>query len=203
MLNLFFNMDFSAVPASTIGGAILVPFILISIITIIFVGIKRKLGAVGILFNIFFALYIFTLIEILFFSIPVNPSEIVAAREFSHPQMNLIPLRDILSEPLPIIIRNLVGNIIIFIPLGFFLPILIHRARKIKAAAIIVVVSALVVELIQFIGSFVIFQLNWKIVDIDDVLMNIIGGMIGIVAYYIFNQYFKLNPEAKSEPNQH
>lgn len=76
----------------------------------------------------------------------------------------------------PIMIRyaaiNLVGNIVVFIPLGLFLPGLFPKQRRfwrflLTVAALIVVVE--VVQLLTFLGS----------CDVDDLILNVVGASIG------------------------
>jgi len=190
MLNLLFNIDFSGTPASSINGSTLIPFIIICLVLVVRAGIKRKWSSAKIVFLASFSLYLFTLIEIFFFSIPFIPHEIVEARQYSQPRMNLVPFVDMLSQPKSIIFRNLIGNIFIFIPLGFFIPALINATVVWKRAIALIICSALGVEIIQFIGSFIIFKISWKIVDVDDVIMNILGGIIGLATYLIIEKLF-------------
>ena len=198
MLNFLFHLDFSATPASSINGSILVPFIIICLGLIIRVGLQRSWGATNIVFISSFAIYLFALVEILFFSIPIIPHEIVDARQFSHPRMNLVPFVDILSQPKSIAFRNLFGNIAIFIPLGFFIPALTETKNNYTRAMMIIISSALAVEVIQYIGSFVLFKIDWKVVDIDDVIMNIFGGMLGLATYLITSKLLMTRKKQKS-----
>jgi glycopeptide antibiotics resistance protein len=70
------------------------------------------------------------------------------------------------------LIKNLLGNIVLFIPLGIFIPILNKKFFKIKLFVISTAAILLSVELIQMltkVGSF----------DIDDIILNTVGAMIG------------------------
>lgn len=185
MLNLLFGLDFSALPASSVNGVVLIPFMLVSVCIVIAVGLKKHWGLLRTVFVISFVVYLSVLVEVLFFSIPIIPSEIVAAREYSHPRMNLVPFRDILSASPMLIARNLAGNLLLFVPLGFFLPILMTGPKAIKQSIAIVIALSIATEAIQYIGSFLVFQLNWKVVDIDDLILNMAGGFIGIAVYLI------------------
>jgi glycopeptide antibiotics resistance protein len=73
-------------------------------------------------------------------------------------------------------VTNLAGNILAFMPLGFFLPLLFTRCIKFRYTILFVFLTTLGVECLQFIsrvGSF----------DIDDIILNTIGGALG---YSIF-----------------
>ena len=85
--------------------------------------------------------------------------------------------------------RNIVGNIIMFIPFGFFTSYYLKLERKSFIFAITLIISV-VIELIQLkIG---------RAFDIDDILLNIIGSMIGYFMYRIVDKLFgKLSDNLK------
>lgn len=67
---------------------------------------------------------------------------------------------------------NLIGNVIMFIPLGFLLAALWPRLRKVRKIVAVTFLIIFLVELTQMltlVGSF----------DTDDLILNIIGSMLG------------------------
>ncbi len=75
-----------------------------------------------------------------------------------------------------IIIVNLLGNLLIFTPMGFLLPLLSKKFRKAWVIICLGFFASLAVETIQFIftvGS----------ADIDDLILNTIGAWLGYIAY--------------------
>ena len=66
---------------------------------------------------------------------------------------------------------NLLGNIAIFIPLGFYITIFTQGKTIWKNTVLILFVSVFV-EIIQFTFKF-------GIGDVDDVILNTVGGLIG------------------------
>lgn len=77
--------------------------------------------------------------------------------------------------------RNIVGNIIMFIPFGFFTSYYLKLERKSFIFFLSIIISV-VIELIQLkIG---------RAFDIDDILLNIIGSMIGYFLYRIIDKIF-------------
>ena len=67
---------------------------------------------------------------------------------------------------------NLVGNVVMFIPLGYLLPGVYKRAQNFFAMLLYTVVVIVLIETIQYItglGS----------CDIDDLILNVPGVMIG------------------------
>lgn len=79
-------------------------------------------------------------------------------------------------------IINLLGNIIGFIPFGILLPLLLKQARAFKKFFFYAISSIVLIELIQLLtlrGSF----------DIDDLILNMLGSLIG----YMINYFTKLS----------
>ncbi len=73
---------------------------------------------------------------------------------------------------------NVVGNVVAFMPCGFFLPIVSRRSRRWYNTLLISAGFSLCVELLQLVskvGSF----------DVDDILLNTAGGILGYVIYRI------------------
>ncbi len=73
---------------------------------------------------------------------------------------------------------NLVGNVVVLMPIGFLLP-LVFRGMTWKASLILSVVTALLIE-----GMQVVFQVG--IFDIDDVILNALGVMLGYAVFILF-----------------
>lgn len=76
---------------------------------------------------------------------------------------------------------NFFGNIFAFMPLGFFSSLLFKRLRFIGIIFLLCMLGSIMIEMLQFtyrVGS----------LDIDDVILNTIGGTIG---YIVFRGYQK------------
>ncbi|WP_258166497.1 VanZ family protein [Paenibacillus sp. PCH8] len=76
-------------------------------------------------------------------------------------------------------VKNLFGNIVLFIPLGIWMPWLFRKCRRFLSFTSIVVMVLLAVEVTQLIarvGSF----------DVDDIILNTIGAWIGYAGYQLF-----------------
>ncbi|SFJ79037.1 VanZ like family protein [Paenibacillus sp. UNC496MF] len=72
---------------------------------------------------------------------------------------------------------NLFGNVLLFVPLGFLLPILFRRVRRLSAMLTLSLICSLAIELAQLatrLGQF----------DVDDLLLNALGGLIGFAAWF-------------------
>lgn len=81
------------------------------------------------------------------------------------------------------IMGEIIPNIMIFIPLGIFTPIVFKRTRKVYVTALAAFAVTFSVEFFQyFIG---------RSSDIDDLIANLSGGIIGYGIYKIFSYLFK------------
>lgn len=102
-----------------------------------------------------------------------------SGREFIR-SVNLIPfytISDYLSGAQnPVIAAsNILGNILIFLPLGIYLQLLMKN-KQIKTSAAVILLASVFIELLQYI-----FGLG--AMDIDDVILNCVGGISGILIY--------------------
>ena len=97
--------------------------------------------------------------------------------------LNLVPFRviknymRIFTRPanrvfLPYAIKNFLGNILLFIPLGFFPPVLNPRLRKFWKTLLLVLGIMVTVEVLQML-------LLVGTCDVDDVILNAFGASIG------------------------
>jgi glycopeptide antibiotics resistance protein len=90
--------------------------------------------------------------------------------------LNLTPFKEIIRYPITSIqfIYNVIGNIVLFLPFGFFISDFI-KAKKTYQILIISALISLTAELIQFkIG---------RAFDIDDIILNVTGAIIGFLCY--------------------
>lgn len=74
--------------------------------------------------------------------------------------------------------ENLIGNIVMFIPFGIFLPLLFRK--KLVQVALIAAASSCLIETIQYLNMSLGY---YRYVDIDDVILNTFGAIIG---YWIY-----------------
>ena len=79
-------------------------------------------------------------------------------------------------------LRNNLGNIALFLPLGILLPLLFRRIHSLKRVVLTAALVSLSIETIQFFSAF--FG-NSRAVDIDDVLLNTLGACIGFGIYAV------------------
>ncbi len=116
--------------------------------------------------------------------------QIVTVQDINGPAdgNNFIPFTEIFRYKLggKLFVRNIVGNVLMFIPYGFFSTMYTDN-KKLKVSFILITLAALSIETTQLsIG---------RIFDVDDILLNIGGGLIG---YYL---YMSLDKVGNIKPN--
>ena len=80
-------------------------------------------------------------------------------------------------------LKNLLGNIIPFIPFGFLLPIAYKKFSSAISVFCVGLASILLIELFQFftkLGSF----------DVDDIILNMIGIVCGYLMFLVMKRIF-------------
>ena len=111
---------------------------------------------------------------------------------YFHTHFNPVPLRTIrrfsrlLRPPvrpflLRIALRNLLGNIVLFIPLGYFLPTLNSSLRKFYLTFLAVTIIITTIELTQLV-----FMVGTC--DIDDLILNLLGASLGYGLFRLTNR---------------
>lgn len=100
---------------------------------------------------------------------------------------NLIPFRSMSAQIERITqwwaLKNLLGNIIPFIPFGFLLPVTYKKFSSAISVFVIGLASILVIEIFQFftkLGSF----------DVDDIILNMTGIVCGYVIFLVIYRLF-------------
>jgi len=79
-------------------------------------------------------------------------------------------------------LKNLLGNIIPFIPFGFLLPITYKKFSSTIKVLSTGLASILLIEIFQFftkLGSF----------DVDDIILNMIGIVCGYLMFLVINRF--------------
>jgi glycopeptide antibiotics resistance protein len=76
---------------------------------------------------------------------------------------------------------NFFGNILMFMPMGLFLPLL-YKKRFVKML-VVAALSSCCIEFIQYLNMYIGY---YRYVDIDDVILNTSGAIIGFWLYKVF-----------------
>lgn len=145
-------------------------------------------------FRFILAVYLLILFYFLFFAELMGRE--VIDRDYSY---NLSLLKEInrflvYSERLGsrAVFLNIYGNIIGFIPFGFLIPVSFKRGKGLILMTLLTFTASLVIETVQLVfrvGSF----------DVDDILLNTIGGVIGYLFYLLVRTIIRIGKGRHSE----
>lgn len=95
-----------------------------------------------------------------------------------------------------IFLRQLVGNILSFVPVTFLCAAAYPRFRRLGASTLLALGCSVGIELIQF-GLNLVTQIQGRAVSINDVLLNTLGGILGFacwrVAEFLLHRVVKLD----------
>ncbi len=101
--------------------------------------------------------------------------------------VNLVPFTEIMRYKVGThaFYMNVVGNILIFLPFGYFVSSYV-KASKISHILFISLLTSFTIEFIQhYIG---------RSFDIDDILLNVVGSILGFLLYIAINAIEKHLP---------
>lgn len=150
------------------------PMLIISIVIMVSFRIcylvtnKQKIVLYKELCMLIFGVYILCLFQVVTFQDDVSWSS-----------NNFIPFREILRYDITsrLFIKNVLGNMIMFLPFGFFVSFYL-KSEKIYLPVILTLIASISIELVQLsIG---------RVFDVDDIILNLLGGIIGYFIYSIF-----------------
>ena len=129
--------------------------------------------------NIYMILYILCLISILFL---VGRPPIRISTSWYIPEPT--PFKTIISQlkygSINEIIRNIIGNLCLFIPLPFLLILKDNKYKNILRQTVIILPSILMTETLQMITNVGVF-------DIDDIILNYLGVLLFVIIMNIVN----------------
>lgn len=135
---------------------------------------------------VLFALYCFVMLRLLFDRAGYDPA-LPYAQQLKY---NIVPFQTI-TRFLKVLLRggslgskthaiiNLFGNVIMFIPLGFCLPIVrprLNRFWKVILSTAVIITLVELTQLLTLVGS----------CDTDDLILNVLGSAMGYGFYRLF-----------------
>ncbi|WP_270182651.1 VanZ family protein [Alkalihalobacillus sp. CinArs1] len=83
-----------------------------------------------------------------------------------------------------LIIKNIIGNVLLFMPLGFLVPLVHRKCRSVIVITLIGLLISTSIELLQYLAA-------QRIFDIDDILLNGFGAVVGYGVYKICFFFYK------------
>jgi glycopeptide antibiotics resistance protein len=146
------------------------------------VALRKQKSFFEILTQASFYVYIFMVLTLTGYFILFRE---VSAHDWWHKMMVRIDRRDHVNLQLfkmfkiyKIFSKQIVGNFIMLLPLGIFLPLLYRRISAFFPVLIVSFLVSTTIELLQLITSF-------RSADVDDVFLNTLGACTGFILYKI------------------
>jgi len=72
--------------------------------------------------------------------------------------------------------ENIIGNLLMFVPMVFVVFLLFDKEIKTFVMTLILLLASLLIEILQY-------EFNLGVFDINDIALNFIGGLIGLLAF--------------------
>ena len=118
--------------------------------------------------------------ELLFLAYLVLLFQLVTSQDLPGGGTNLMPFKEILRYEVgsKAFYKQVFGNILLFIPLGYFATSYC-KIKGLGTIALVSLLSSLTIEVTQhYIG---------RTFDIDDIILNVVGGIVGFLLYTALN----------------
>lgn len=137
-----------------------------------------------------FTIYVHVLIGVTIFPISIDFYDNQLFHNIGD-RINLIPFIESIKIPenseirglyISTLIKNFIGNIILFIPMGFLLPLLRRHINKLIKAIHYGACISLIIETTQIVIHLFLSSYN-KVFDINDIILNTIGMMLGYIIF--------------------
>jgi glycopeptide antibiotics resistance protein len=105
----------------------------------------------------------------------------VTFQDVSWSTSNFVPFREILRYEIltPKFFKNVLGNIIVFIPYGFYVSYLL-KSKKVRMIFFLSLLTSVSIESTQFMIG--------RVFDVDDIILNVVGGVLGYLIYRLLEK---------------
>ncbi len=106
---------------------------------------------------------------------------IVTFQDVTWSTSNFIPFKEIFRYSIgtPAFYKNVVGNLIMFLPYGFFVSYFI-KSKKPYLIILLSLIVSITIETTQMVIG--------RVFDVDDIFLNVLGAIIGYLVYKVLNK---------------
>jgi len=171
-----------------INAGILVIAAVPVLVGLVYVVLRYSVSPSRALLLLALAAYGFAVVATTLFPIPYQRELIDFERSANPLTYNFVPLRTVsgafsdgLASPA---FAQVVGNVALFLPFGYLTPLAFRRHRSLRSLMVLGLTVSLSIELLQLMMSGVVGY-AYKIVDVDDLLLNAAGSALGYGVYRI------------------
>lgn len=123
-----------------------------------------------------FAIYILCLFQVVTFQDDVSWST-----------NNFIPFKEILRYNMTdrLFFKNVIGNMVLFMPYGLFCSFYLKNDKP-YLTIFLTIITSFAIEVVQMIIG--------RVFDIDDIILNVLGGLLGYLVYYYLKKFWEQLP---------
>ena len=140
--------------------------------------VSKKFNPVELVVKQLFVLYMFCVVELVFFPLPT--AEEAAGLSFRYQLIPFQFIADLMKDSVIKVLAQVLLNVVMTIPFGMFLEYCIGTNLKKTAAAGFA--FSLFIELGQLTGLFFLYKGSYRLFDVDDLMLNTLGAVIGYLA---------------------
>ena len=128
------------------------------------------------------------IINLVFIAYVIMLFSLVTATDFSSFGNNFVPFNEIFrySVTSKLFYRNVIGNVVLFIPFGYYTSYYC-KTKNITYSFLITLIVSSTVETIQLLLG--------RSFDVDDIILNVVGGVVGYLFYLVSEFIFKKTSE--------
>ena len=145
---------------------------------VIMMAVSKKFNPVEFAAKQLFVLYLFCVTELVFFPLPT--AEAAAGLSYKYQLIPFHFVADLMEDSVIRVLTQVLMNVVMTIPFGMFLEYCAGISFK-KAVAVSFAFS-LFIEVGQLTGLFFIFKGSYRLFDVDDLMLNTLGAVIGYLA---------------------
>ena len=132
-----------------------------------------------------FFVYLCIVAKVVFFPVPIDTDFIKQFIDTTSINYNLIPMSFLINNFSEnnlihsLQIRESAKNVLLFLPMGFLLPLVLRMKVQYKRIVYIGALVSISIELFQLLLDFLLI-VSYRVVDINDIIMNTLGTIIGL-----------------------
>ena len=106
---------------------------------------------------------------------------VVTFQDVSWSTSNFIPFKEILRYSIgsSLFYKNVLGNMVMFVPFGFFVSYFL-KLEKVYGITLITLLTSITIEITQLLIG--------RVFDVDDLLLNLVGGVFGYLLYEVIHK---------------
>lgn len=163
---MLFENNIKAILDQTWPMLIIITVIALSMRIVYYIKTKKQIVFYKELLMYFFIIYIMCFFYVVTF------------QDVSWSSSNFTPFKEIFRYDFGtrLFFKNVLGNMIMFIPYGFFVSYIL-KLEKWYSITSLTLLTSLTIETTQLVIG--------RVFDVDDIMLNILGGLLGYSIYYV------------------